>query len=97
MALVLGDVEVLETLVALGLTVVDFSPPRPDWVRVAAVLSVGSTAGAVVETVDSTRDVCPLEAAGCVSEICCVGVVMVSEPGAPGSGGACEVDTTAGV
>lgn len=89
MALVFGDVEVLEALVAPGLTVVDFSPPRPDWVRVAAVLSVGWTAGAVVETVDSTRDVCPLEAAGCVSEICCVGELMVSEPDVLGSEGAC--------
>jgi len=95
--LVLGDVVVLETPDVLGLTVVDLSPPRPDCVKVAAVFKVGSTAGAVVETVDSTREVCALEAAGCVSEICCVGVVMVSEPDVLGSGVACEVDTAAGV
>lgn len=93
----LGDVVVLETPDVLGLTVVDLSPPRPDCVKVAAVFKVGSTAGAVVETVESTREVCALEAAGCVSEICCVGVVMVSEPDVLGSGVACEVDTAAGV
>lgn len=91
-ALVLDDVEVLETLNALGLTV-----PRPDWVRVAAVLSVGWIAGAVVETVDMIRDVCALEAAGCVPEICCVEVVSVSKFDVLGSGGACEVNTTTGV
>ena len=90
----LGDDKVLETLDALGLIEVE---PRPDWVRVAAVLSVGWTAGAVLETVDSRRVVCELEAAGCVSELCCVGVLMVSELGGLGSGEACEVDTTAGV
>lgn len=90
----LGADEVLETLDALGPTVVE---SRPDWVRVAEVLIVGWTAGAVVETVDSRSVVCELEAAGCVSDVCCVDSVVVSGPDVLGSNGACEVDGTAGV